>query len=112
MLCRSDYSSNSKGEIIKFLIEFEKTDVNSSTTSRGQTPLDLVRSPENIRLLLKHGASPTYELYNKFFPHDLRKDPTDMSIKMFVLGNPGAGKSTLVESLKTEETGSISRFMN
>ena len=111
LLYRSDYSSDSKEEIIKFLVEFEKTDVNCMT-SRGQTPLDLVHSSENIRLLLKHGASPTYELYNEFFPHHLRKDPTDMSIKMFVLGNPGAGKSTLVESLKTEETGTISRFMN
>lgn len=82
----------------------EKTNVNC-TASDGQTPLDLVQSPEHIRLLLKHGAAPTYKLYDEFFPNHLRKDPTDMSVKVFVLGNPGAGKSTLVESLKVEEEG-------
>ena len=87
----------------------EKTNVNY-TTSDGQTPLDLVQSPEHILLLLKHGATPTYKLYDEFFPHHLRKDPTDMSVKIFVLGNPGAGKSTLVESLKMEEEG-FSHFL-
>ena len=80
-------------------MELEQTDVNC-TTFDGQTPLDLVKSPKLIRLLLKHGATPTYKLYNEYFPHYLCKHPTDMSIKMFVLGHPDAGKSTLVESLK------------
>ena len=40
----------------------------------------------------------------KFFPEHLHDQPADMAVKMFVLGNPGAGKSTLVKSLQTEGT--------
>jgi GTPase SAR1 family protein len=38
----------------------------------------------------------------KCFPEHFQNQPADMAIKMFVLGNPGAGKSTLVKSLQTE----------
>ena len=36
------------------------------------------------------------------FPEHFQNQPADMAVKMFVLGNPGAGKSTLVKSLQTE----------
>ena len=54
--------------------------------------------PELIRLLLSSGAKPT----TSFFPSHLQDNSTDMAIKMFVLGNPGAGKSTFVKALSTE----------
>ena len=38
----------------------------------------------------------------KCFPEHFQNQPADMAVKMFVLGNPGAGKSTLVKSLQTE----------
>ena len=53
--------------------------------------------PELIHLLLSSGAKPT-----SCFPSHLRDNPTDIAIKMFVLGNPGAGKSTFVKALSTE----------
>ena len=71
----------------------------------------MVREPEHIRLLLKFGATPSKSLMNKYFPRQLQEEPADMSIKMFILGNPGAGKSTLVKSLKTEGDGMLARFM-
>ena len=55
----------------------------------------MTKDPELIRLLLSSGA-------NSCFPSHLRDNPTDMAIKMFVLGNPGAGKSTFVKALSTE----------
>ena len=67
----------------------------------GRTPLDLVSFSEHVRLFLELGATPTYKLYGEYFPSHLQKTQAEMSIKMFVIGNPGAGKSTLVESLKT-----------
>ena len=67
----------------------------------GRTPLDLVSSSEHVRLFLKLGATPSYKSYGQYFPSHLKKTQAEMSIKMFVVGNPGAGKSTLVESLKT-----------
>ena len=57
----------------------------------------MTNKPELIRLLFSSGAKPT-----SYFPSHLRDNPTDMAIKMFVLGNPGAGKSTFVKALSTE----------
>ena len=57
----------------------------------------MTNKPELIRLLLSSGAKPT-----SCFPSHLRDNPTDMAIKMFVLGNPGAGKSTFIKALSTE----------
>ena len=56
-----------------------------------------------IRLLLSSGAKPTISC----FPRHLRDIPTDMAIKMFVVGNPGSGKSTFVKSLSTEGQGRL-----
>ena len=95
--------------IIAYLLEHGHCDPNSATHD-GQTPLDIVRQPEHIRLLLKFGATPSKSLMNKYFPRQLQEEPTNMSIKMFILGNPGAGKSTLVKSLKTEGDGMLARF--
>ena len=57
----------------------------------------MTNKPELIRLLLSSGAKPI-----SCFPSHLRDNPTDMAIKMFILGNPGAGKSTFVKALSTE----------
>ena len=70
--------------------------------SCGSTPLDFARSSKLISLLLEKGATPTYRNMNKCFPDHLQKQPTDMAIKMFVVGNPDAGKSTLVKSIEKE----------
>ena len=91
-------------------MEHPDTDVNCATPD-GQTPLDMVNSPKSIRILLMHGATPSFKLYEQYYPSYLRKGPANVSIKVFVLGYPGAGKSTLVKSLKTEEEG-LSRLKN
>ena len=70
----------------------------------------MARKPEHLRLLLKFGATPNDSLMNKHFPRQLQEEPADMSIKMFILGNPGAGKSTLVKSIKTEGDGLLVRI--
>ena len=72
----------------------------NSVTSEGQTPLDMTNEPELIRVLLSFGANP-----KTCFPSHLRHSPTDMSINMFVLGNTGAGKSTIVKAISTEAQG-------
>ena len=66
-------------------------------TNDGKTPLHMTDKPELIRRLLSSGAKPT-----SCFPRHLRDNPTDMAVKMFVLGNPGAGKSTFIKALSTE----------
>ena len=105
------WSSNKEiaAAIIAYLLEHGHCDPNSATHD-GKTPLDITREPEYIRLLLKLGATPSKSLMNNYFPQQLQEEPTDMSIKIFILGNPGAGKSTLVKSLKTEGDGMLVRF--
>ena len=97
--------------MIACLLEHGHCDPNSAAHD-GKTPLDLVREPEHIRLLLKFGATPSKSLMNEYFPRQLQEEPADMSIKMFILGNPGAGKSTLVKSLRTEGDGMLVRLMH
>ena len=78
----------------------------------GSTPLDLAWTSKLVRLLLEKGATPTYRNMDKCFPHHLQKQPTDMAIKMFVVGNPDAGKSTLVKSIGKEAEGFGSRLVS
>ena len=72
----------------------------NSVTRDGRTPLDMTNDSKLIRLLLNHGAKP-----NSCFPTRLRDSPADAAIKMFVLGNPGVGKSTLVKAVSTKGSG-------
>ena len=87
--------------IIACLLEHGHCDPNSAMHD-GQTPLDLAREPEYLRLLFKFGATPNESNMRRFFPKHFQNQPADMAIKIFVLGNPGGGKSTLVRSLQTE----------
>ena len=110
--CRfGQYNKERAAAIIAYLLEHGHCDPNSATHD-GKTPLDLVWKLEHIRVLLKFGATPSKSFMNNYvyFPQQLQEEPTDMSIKMFILGNPGAGKSTLVKSLKTEGDGMLARF--
>ena len=83
--------------VASFLLQEAQCDPNC-VTNDGSTPLDESDNPELIRLLLSSGAKPTASC----FPRHLQDNPTDMAINLFVLGNPGAGKSTFVKALSTE----------
>ena len=89
--------------IITCLLEQGHSDPNCAT-HHGITPLDLASKSEHFHLLLKFGATLDESNMIKHFPQHFRNQPTDMCIKMFILGNPGAGKSTLVKSLQVEGT--------
>ena len=99
--CRRWRNKEAVAAIIACLLEHSHCDPNSATHD-GKTPLDIAREPEHIRLLIKFGATPNESSMRKCFPEHFQNQPADMAVKMFVLGNPGAGKSTLVKSLQTE----------
>ena len=102
--CRNNWSGKEKvAAVITCLLERAHCDPNCATHD-GQTPLDLAKEPEYLRLLLKFGATPNDSAMLKWFPEHFQNQPADMSINMFILGNPGAGKSTLVKSLQIEGT--------
>ena len=95
--------------MVSFLLN-NGSDPNQPTPD-GSTPIDLAQSTDVIRLLLKKGAIPTYGNMDKIFPERLLSEPSDMAIKMFAVGNPGAGKSTLVKSIENEAEGFGSRLL-
>ena len=58
--------------------------------------MSLTNDPSLIRLLLYHGAKPT----SSELSH-LRDTTADAATNMFIVGNPGAGKSTFIKSFST-----------
>ena len=106
-ICRSRYGRKA---LLTYLVQEAKADIDCVTVD-GQTAFDFIRSSDGVRLLLTLGARPTRTLDEQYFPSILRQDPAGMSVKMFVLGKSGTGKSTLSKSLQSERKG-FSRFMS
>ena len=75
----------------------------NSTTTYGSTPLSLARDTAIIRLLLQHGAVAAH-LYkcSSLLPEGSPREAAQSTVSVFVVGNKGAGKSTLTKSLTTE----------
>ena len=77
-------------EVVKYLLVVHHCDPNCKT-KHGRTPLDLaVDHPAVVRELIKAGAKST------------SKPPQPPPVKIFIVGNPSAGKSSLTKALQTE----------
>ena len=74
------------------------------TTGGGSTPLSLARNTEIILLLLHHGAVPN-DLYqcSSLLPDGSPWQITQSTISVFMVGDKGAGKTTLTKALTTEK---------
>ena len=107
-------------ETLEYLLKNQKMDPNQ-TTSLGESPLQLVaknpsfsskdKKQSAVRLLLAYGAKPPYETWNHYLKVDGPQKPAEAYSKLFLMGDPGGGKSTLAESLETEAEG-FDRFLN
>ena len=76
-------------EVVKYLLVVHHCDPNCKTKD-GRTPLDIaVRHPAVTRELIKAGAKSTSK-------------PPQPPVKIFIVGNPSAGKSSLTKALQTE----------
>ena len=75
----------------------------SPREKNGRTPIQLTHDYSIIRLLIGYGANPqdVYEHYGQILEQCKKSQPLHLLMKVIVLGNSEAGKSTLVESLKT-----------
>ena len=109
----SNASCNSKGdtalhlsarhhrpEVVHYLLSEAKCDPNSKNLNE-ETPLQLANDTDIINDLIHYGSNPdiVYKLYGK----SVRlKGPLRPSVKVFIIGNSGVGKSTLTEALKIE----------
>ena len=92
--------------MVKYLLTISECDPNC-IDKNGCTPLVLASETEIIRCLLKNGAT-SKKMYNEFLPKKM-STPTPPAISVFMVGDKGAGKSTLTKALMTEKNG-ISRL--
>ena len=98
-----------KHGIVEYLLKHGHADPNA-TASNGCTPLDLSGSSHIIELLIKYGAKPDYDKWSTLLSSQ-KDHPAQSTIKSFVLGNPGTGKSSLTMSLQTLSKG-LSTLVN
>ena len=75
-------------EVVKYLLVVHHCDPNCKT-KYGRTPLDLAEDYPVVRELIKAGAKSTSK-------------PPQPPVKIFIVGNPSAGKSSLTKALQTE----------
>ena len=92
-------------DIVNFLLN--KVKVNPDTKNKdGCTPLMLtsLNNHQIIRLLIENGAetSSLYVTYNMFFEKYSSKDPPPTPLNIIVAGKPSSGKTTIIETLKSE----------
>ena len=79
----------------------------NAKNNAGQTPLDLACNADLIRELIRHGANPqdVYKTHGNVLGKHSLKQPLQTPVKLFMVGNPSAGKSTLTKSLQSEAFG-------
>ena len=94
---------NGCAEIVHYLLSERICTVKKD----DRTLLNLTRNPNTIRELLRHGANPenVYAEYSSHLPEHSPKQPTESAVKIFTVGDHGAGKSTLVKALEKEGSG-------
>jgi ankyrin repeat protein/signal recognition particle receptor subunit beta len=95
--------------IVHYLLSVAHCDPNTKSSSE-EVPLQMTTNPEIIKDLIRYGArtSIMYKSYKKALGTD---KPLQPPVKVFVVGNPSVGKSTLTAALKTER-GIIARFFS
>ena len=96
--------------MVKYLLKDAHCDPNC-TTEDGKTPFDMTSDPEICKQLIKYGANPpdVYALYSKELPQNYPKQRAASVVKLMIVGDHGAGRSTLTKALSQESKG-LSRF--
>ena len=93
--------------LVECLLTEGHADLNC-TSENGSTPLSLTQDTQIIRLLLQHGAVAT-DLYkcSVLLPDGSPREAAQSTISLFMVGDKGAGKSTLTKALSTERAGIV-----
>ena len=96
---------------MSYLLKEAHCNVNC-TTNDGSTPISFVDSHHKdiIMVLIGFGAN-AKDVYSKL-PQQYSKQHAESATKVFMLGYPEAGKTTLTTALKVESAGAISRLVN
>ena len=76
------------------------------TTKAGQTSLSLTSNTTIIKLLLQYGATLSdMSKCSQFLPRGSTVEVAQSTVSVFMVGDKGAGKSTLTKALTTEKGG-------
>ena len=87
--------------IVNYLLSVAHCDPNMNSSSE-EVPLQMTTNPEIIKDLIRHGAK-TSIMYRSYRKALGTNKPLQPPVKIFVVGNPSVGKSTLTAALKTEK---------
>ena len=87
-------------KVVRYLLSETTSDIHALNEQR-QTPLELTTNVEIIKEFIRHGANPAnvYQEHGKVLG---TKHPLVPPVKVFLVGNPFAGKSTLAAALQNE----------
>ena len=96
ILCRSSHCGSA---IVRYALEITQINPNVQNTA-GETPIQVTSNPHTIYELIRFGANPT-DVYASRVHLDT-KNPPQPVVKVFIVGNPSVGKSTLTAALKIE----------
>ena len=104
LACKAENST-----IVKHLLSVAHCDPNINSNS-NEVPLQMTTNSEIIKDLIRHGAKTSimYKSYKKALGTN---KPLQPPVKVFIVGNPSVGKSTLTAALKTER-GIIAQFFS
>lgn len=96
VLCRLGFCAP---QIIQYTLETTHIDPNIVNLA-GETPIQLTSNPHIIQELIRYGANPE-TVYTSSVQLDTKHPPQPL-VKVFVVGNPSVGKSTLTAALQRE----------
>ena len=104
LACKADHPST-----VNILLSEAHCDPNFKSKYED-VPLQMPTNPEIIKDLLRHGAKTgiMYKSHQKYLGTD---KPVQPPVKVFIVGNPSVGKSTLTAALK-KKTGVIARIFS
>ena len=97
-----------KHNTVKALLEAGKADPNCQNKNQ-ESPLQCTRDKEIIKELIRYGAN-TADFVSNVIEYHRKHIPLGALVRMFIIGHPTAGKSTLAKALQ-EVTGGV-RFFN
>ena len=95
-LCQSPQCESA---MVRYALEITQIDPNVLNMA-GKTPIQLTSNHHIIHELIRFGANPTDVYASKV--HFDAKNPPQPIVKVFIVGNPSVGKSTLTSALKIE----------
>ena len=105
VLCQS---SSCSSRVVLYILEVTQCDPNVSNAA-GKTPLQLTSNPNIVRELIRFGANPT-DVYKSSIQLGTKHPPQPV-MKVYVVGNPSAGKSTLTAALQKESSRLVKVFI-